>query len=301
MKVLITGATGLIGKEIVTLLNDNDISVHYLTTRKDKIESHQNYQGFWWNPKKGEIDVDCIKDVDAIINLVGATVAKRWTETYKKEIIDSRVHTANLLLKTLKEQDHNVKQIISASAIGIYPHHMTNYYEENHNEIDDSFLGEVVEKWEQAVEEFKSIGIKVSIIRIGLVLSDKGGALPQIVKPIKMCLGAAFGSGRQWQSWIHIHDLIRMFKYILDYKLEGVYNGVSPNPIKNRELTRTAAEVLRRPLILPNIPRFFMKLILGDMYVVLFSSHRVSSKKIEDKGFNIKFHHLKPALEDLLQ
>ncbi|MBT8310848.1 MAG: TIGR01777 family protein [Flavobacteriaceae bacterium] len=301
MKVLITGATGLIGKEIVTLLNDNDISVHYLTTRKDKIESGHNYQGFFWNPKIGEIDTECIKDVDAIINLVGATVAKRWTESYKKEIIDSRVQSANLLLKTLKEQNHNVKQIISASAIGIYPHHMTNYYEEDHNEVDDSFLGRVVEQWEHSVEAFKSIGVKVSIIRIGLVLSSKGGALPQIAKPIRMGLGAAFGSGKQWQSWIHITDLTRMFKYILDHELEGIYNGVSPNPIKNRELTRTTAEVLRRPLILPNIPRFFMKLILGDMYIVLFSSHRVSSKKIEDKGFNIKFHHLKPALVDLLK
>lgn len=301
MKVLITGATGLVGQEIVSLLHENEVSVNYLTTRESGIENKDNYQGFLWNPQEGSIDPDCFKDVDVIVNLVGATVAKCWTEDYKKEIIESRVLSANLLLKTLKTLDHKVKQIISASAIGVYPHHMTNYYEEDFKEVDDSFLGHVVEKWEKAVEEFTTIGIKACIFRIGLVLSDKGGALPQIVKPVKLGLGAAFGSGKQWQSWIHIQDLVAMFKYAMDYGLEGIYNAVSPNPIKNRELTRIVANVVNRPLFLPNIPRFFMKWLLGDMYVVLFSSHRVSSKKIEDKGFNIEFHHLKPALEDLLK
>ena len=121
-----------------------------------------------------------------------------------------------------------------------------------------------------------------------------------MVKPIKFGAGAAFGSGKQWQSWIHIHDLANLFLYVIENHLKGVYNGVAPNPVSNKELTRTIASVLKKPLFLPNIPKFVMKLILGEMHIILFESQRVSSKKIESKGFYFEYHHLKPALEDLL-
>jgi hypothetical protein len=301
MKVLITGATGLIGKEIVSLCHDNDISVNYLTTSKQKIETTDNYKGFYWNPKKGEIDGACIYGVDAIINLVGASVAKRWTEAHKKEILASRIRSAQLLLKTLMENDHEVKQMISASAIGIYQSSLTNYYEEDSHELNGSYLGNVVSQWENAIDEFEKIGLNVCKIRIGLVLSDKGGALQEIAKPVKFGAGAALGSGNQWQSWIHVEDLAAIFMYILKNKISGVINGVAPNPVTNKEFTRTVARVLNRPLILPNLPRFLMKQILGAMHVILFSSQRVSSKKIEDLGYSFEFHHLEPALEDLLK
>ncbi|SHJ01569.1 TIGR01777 family oxidoreductase [Algibacter luteus] len=300
MRVLITGATGLIGGEIVKLCHEKDIQVNYLTTSKSKIVQKENYKGFYWNPKANEIDVECIKDVDAIIHLAGATVSKRWTPSYKKAILSSRTQTTALLVDALKHNKHKVTQVISASAIGIYPDSLTNYYDQSHQEVSTSFLGNVVEVWEQAVDEFAKLSISVSKIRIGLVLSSEGGALTEIVKPIKFGVGAAFGSGKQWQSWIHIHDLANLFMYVLQNNLIGVYNAVAPNPVSNLELTKTAASVLNKPLFMPNIPKFFMKLILGEMHILLFESQRVSSKKIENKGFNFEYNYLEPALTDLL-
>ena len=300
MRVLITGATGLIGSEIVKLCNKKDIKVNYLTTSKSKIVQKENYQGFYWNPKSNEIDKNCFKNVDAIIHLAGATVSKRWTKSYKKEILNSRLETTALLIDSLKGETHTIKQVVSASAIGIYPDSLINYYDQSFNETSDSFLGEVVKAWEKAVDGFSELDINVSKVRIGLVLAENGGALQEMVKPIKLGAGAAFGTGKQWQSWVHIHDLANLFLYVLQKNLSGVYNGVAPNPVSNQELTKTIATVLKKPLFLPNIPKFFMKLVLGEMHTILFDSQRVSSKKIEDKGFYFKYHQ-EPALEDLLK
>ncbi|WP_033956071.1 TIGR01777 family oxidoreductase [Psychroserpens jangbogonensis] len=298
--VLITGATGLIGQEIVKVCHDNNWLVHYLTTSRNKLSSQDNYIGFYWNPDTKEIDKSCFDGVDTIINLVGASISKRWTSSHKNKILSSRTETVQLLYDTIKSNNFPIKHIISASAIGIYPSSQTNYYEEDFENISDSFLGQVVEKWEEAVNQFSSLGIKVSKIRIGLVLSEKGGALPEIAKPIRIAAGAAFGDGQQWQSWIHIEDLAQLFMYLAENRLEGVYNGVAPNPTSNSELTKVVAKVLEKPLILPNIPKLAMKLILGEMHILLFESQRVSSQKIEEAGFDFKHHHLEPAIEDLL-
>jgi uncharacterized protein (TIGR01777 family) len=301
MRVLITGATGLIGKEIVKVCQSQYIDVNYLTTSKSKISNENNYKGFYWNPETGEIDENCLQDVEAIIHLAGATVSKRWTKTYKKEILSSRINTTQLLVNTLKHHPNAVKHVISASAIGLYPDSLSKYYDEDDSAGDSSFLSHVVKEWELAVDGFTELNIIVSKVRIGLVLSKKGGALPEIIKPIKLGLGAAFGSGKAWQSWIHIEDLAHIFVFILNNKLAGVYNGVSSNPVINEDLTKLCAKVLKRPLFLPNIPEFFMKLVLGEMYTLLFMSQRVSSKKIEAAGFEFSYHHLEPALEELLK
>lgn len=300
MKVLITGATGLIGKAIVEQCHDQNISVHYLTTSKEKIEQHDDYKGFYWNPKNNEIDVACLEGVETIINLAGATIAKRWTAAYKNVIINSRLDTLRLIKETLQRENHSVKHVISASAIGIYPDSLTNYYDEETTEISTSFLGQVVEKWEAMTDTFKTLDVLVSKVRIGLVLDAEEGALPQIVKPVKFGAGAAFGSGNQWQSWIHITDLARIFVYVLNHKIEGVTNAVAPNPITNSELTKAVASVLNKPLFLPNIPKALMKLILGDMHILLFESQRVSCKQVEEEGFQFEFVNIKPTLENLL-
>lgn len=300
MTVLITGATGLIGQEIVKRCHSEGIKVHYLTTSKSKLSTEPNYKGFYWNPKTSEIDHKCFEGVTSIINMVGAPIAKRWTTSYKTELINSRTKTVQLLQDTIKAHNYNIEQVVSASAIGIYPTSLINYYEETNHEISESFLGKVVTQWESAVDGFEKLGSKVAKIRIGLVLAAKGGALPEIVKPMKFGAGAAFGSGKQWQSWIHVEDLAHLFVFALQNKFEGVYNGVAPNPVTNKELTKAAASVLKRPLILPNIPKFAMKLVLGEMHILLYESQRVSSQKIEAEGFYFKFSNLKPALEDLL-
>ncbi|WP_299213769.1 TIGR01777 family oxidoreductase [uncultured Aquimarina sp.] len=300
MKVLITGATGLIGQEIVRLCHQSKIDVHYLTTSKNKLTSEKNYRGFYWNPSADEIDSRCFEDVEVIINLVGATVAKRWTKKYKQEIIDSRVDTASLILESLKKVKHSVRHIVSASAIGIYPNSFQNYYMEDSSMEDTGFLGKVVKKWETAVEEFKILNIEVSLLRIGLVLSNKGGAFPKIANPIKQGMGAVFGNGKQWQSWIHVEDLAQMFMYVVEEELTGLYNAVAPNPISNHKLTHVIADHLAKKIVLPSVPKFMMKLILGDMHVLLFSSQRVCSDKILETGFRFKHDNITQAIEDLI-
>lgn len=300
MKILITGATGLIGSELVRLLLQNGVTVHYLTTSKDKIETQPNYRGFYWDPNQGVIDENALMGVDSIIHLAGATISKRWTSKYKQEIIESRILSSNVLFKALKDHPHSVKQIVSASAIGIYPDDLTNLYTEEDTRTDDSFLGKVVVKWEESVNKFRLLNIKVCKLRTGLVLSNKGGALVEMVKPIKMGIGSPFGSGKQIQSWIHIHDLVEMYFYAVKNELDGVYNAAAPNPVTNKKLTQQIATVLKKPLFMPNIPRFLMKLVLGEMHTILFDSQNVSSKKVEKQGFIFEYKLVDKALKQLL-
>lgn len=300
MKILITGATGLVGKEIISQCHDKGYEVNFLTTSKDKLVSKSNLQGFYWNPSKNEIDIRCFDGVFAIINLAGASISKRWTSSYKKRILKSRVDSLDTLYRSISQlPEHGIKSIISASAIGVYPDSLTNYYEEDCKEVDDSFLGRVVTAWEDKVNDFQDLGLLVSKIRIGLVLSDNGGALPQMAKPIKYYTGAAFGSGQQWQSWIHLKDLGRIFIFVLENELPGVFNGVSPNPVTNNRLVKEIAKVFKRPLFLPNIPKMVMKIILGEMSYLLFASQRVSSKKIEEEGFIFEYQNICSALKSI--
>lgn len=301
MSVLITGATGLLGSKIVEACHRKEIPVKYLTTSKEKIESKHNYQGYYWDPDNNEIDLDCFKDVEVIIHLAGATVSKRWTTSYKKTILDSRVLSARLLHRSLKSLNtHTVNHIISASAINIYPDSLTKYYDETETAVDNSFLGHVVKAWEDEIDTFFSLNIPVSKIRIGLVLAKEGGILSELKKPVNFGLGAVFGTGEQWQSWIHVDDVVRTFMYVLKYRLEGIYNAAAPNPVTHAELIKAVAKTLEKPMFLPNIPKGVMRLVLGEMHELLFASQRVGSKKLEDAGFNFKYHNLKNALADLL-
>ncbi|MCL9770826.1 TIGR01777 family oxidoreductase [Flavobacterium sp. HXWNR69] len=301
MTVLITGATGLVGKELVKLLLQNGFTVHYLSTSKSKLVSQNNYKGFYWNPKTSDIDLNALTDVEVIVHLAGATVAKKWTPSYKQEIIESRVLSTRLLYKTLQKNVHHVKQIVSASAIGIYPDDLNYIYHETDNQVDNSFLGNVVQQWEEEVNQFEKLNIKVAKIRIGIVLAKNGGALQEMAKPIKLGVGAAFGTGKHYQSWIHIEDLVAIFQFIIQNQLSGVYNGVAPYPVTNTELTKAIAKTLGKPLLLPNIPKFMMKIILGEMHEMLFSSQHVSCKKLLDLKFQFKFASLDKSLQDLLK
>lgn len=300
MKVLITGATGLIGSAITDLCLEKGISVNYLTTDKSKIKNETDYRGFYWEPKTNEIDVNCFEGVTAIINLAGASIAKKWTKSYKKEILSSRVDSLKTLyiaLKNLKREESIA--FISASAIGIYPNSLQNFYTEEETSIDSSFLGDVTEIWEKEIDQFHMLKCSVTKIRIGLVMSSEGGALPNIANAVRRYLGASFGTGAQWQSWIHVNDLARMFLYVAENRLPGIYNGVAPNPVTNTKMVKELAKVLNKPLFLPNIPRIAMRFILGEMSYILFVSQRVSSKKIEKKGFNFKFNNICRALENI--
>lgn len=300
MKILITGATGLVGKELVSLLLQNGETVHYLSTSKNKLESQSNYKGFYWNPEQGIIDENCFIGVDAIIHLAGANIGKRWTPKYKQEIIESRILSSNLLFKSLKDFPHQVKQIVSASAVGIYPDDLKKLYTETDKEVDDSFLGKVVLKGEESIDKFKLLNIKVCKLRTGLVLSNKGGVLMEMLKPIKYGLGAPFGSGRQMQSWIHIHDLAEMYYFAVRNSWQGVFNAVAPNPVTNKKLTEEIATTIKRPILLPTIPKFLMNFLLGEMHLMLFTSQNVSAQKASDNGFVFKYKIIDKALANLL-
>lgn len=301
MKVLVTGATGLIGKEIVKILHAKGIAVHFLTTSPEKIKSKTNTKGFYWNPSTGEIDENCLLGVDAIIHLAGATIASRWTKKHKEQIVESRVLSSNLLFQLLKTHPHQVKQIISASAIGIYPDSLDSNYTEEFSQYQDTFLSNVVVKWEDSVQQFSRLGVNVCKLRVGLVLSNKGGALPPLVKPIRFGIGSIFGSGKQWQSWIHVKDLARMFVFALEHNLDETFNAVAPHPVTHRELMFTIARVLKKPLFFPNTPRIIFKIILGEMHTLLFESQKVSSVKVQERGFHFQFSFAEEALKDLLK
>jgi len=297
MKVLITGATGLIGNELVSLLLKNGIYINYLTTSEDKIQNEEKYKGFLWNPHKGEIDTTCLDQVEVVIHLAGASISKRWTAAYKEEILNSRVVSTKLLYHTLKNKIHNVHQFICASAIGIYPDSTDKIYSEESIERDNSFLGYVVQKWEEAADQITQLDIKVTKIRTGLVLSAKGGVLKEMALPVKYAVGSAFGSGNQSQSWIHLRDLAGIYCYVLNNELSGIYNAVAPYPVSQNVLVKAIAKVMDKPYFMPNIPKFVMDAVLGEMHSLLFMSQNVSAKKIIGEGYQFKYLSLEKAIE----
>lgn len=301
MKVLITGATGLIGQEITKQLNAKNITVHYFSTQKSNLKNLNNYKGFYWNIPAKTIDSEAFEGVTHIIHLAGASISKRWTKSYQKEILESRILSTQLLIDFLKNNSNQVKQVITASAIGIYKSDDSTYYSEDNTTYNNSFLSEVVQQWENASQQFTSLNINVCTIRIGLVMAKNGGMLPQISAPIKFGLGAVMGNGNQWQSWIHINDLAKLFIFAIENNLIGIYNGVAPNPISHQEMTKIIAKVTKRPLFLPNIPQFIMKLFLGSMHELLFESQKVSAEKILNAGFEFEYTNFESVANDLLK
>lgn len=300
MKILIAGATGLIGQELVKQCHEANISVHYLTTRKSKIVQNPHYNGFYWNPKTKEIDRAAFEGVDAIVNLAGASVSKRWTASYKEEILSSRIDTANLLFESVKQLDRTPEHYISSSGISIYPSSMQKLYTEEDQTASDSFLGEVSVAWEAAADQFTALPMRVSKVRTGIVMDADDGALPKIVKPIRMGMGAPLGSGEQWQSWIHIEDIAGIYLFLLQNNQSGVFNGVAPSPVTNKRMTEIIAQHLAKPLWLPKVPLFMLKLLLGEMAAIAVESQLVSAQKMEAAGYRFRYVNLEKAIEDLL-
>jgi len=301
MKILITGATGLIGKKLTSDLLSEGYSVNYLTTRNSQIKSSNKINGYYWNPEKEIIDLECFKDVDTIINLAGSNIAKRWSRSNKLKILKSRTQSLNLLKDSILKNNLNIKKIISASAIGIYPSSFDRVYTENTNLISSSFLGKVVREWELAVNSFNDLKIEIAIVRIGLVLSKDAGILSKSLFPIKFGVGSFFGSGMQWQSWIHIQDISNIFCHILKNDLVGIFNGTSPNPITNKDFTIKLSKFLNRPLIFPNLPKWLMSLILGEMHIIIFESQNITCDRLNKTKFKFKFDDFDHAIADLLK
>ncbi|UOR05611.1 TIGR01777 family oxidoreductase [Hymenobacter aerilatus] len=298
-KVLISGGTGLIGTRLAEMLIDAGYEVALLSR-----EAHvERFRRFHWDPRHDDIDEHAIPYADYVINLAGASVSDgKWTEERKKEIIDSRTQGTNLLARTLARGNHHVQTFLSASAIGLYGDQGSDVVDENTLPDPDDFLADVARQWELAAQRVQALGIRTVIVRIGIVLSADGGALPVIAKPTKLGAGAPLGSGKQYMSWIHIDDLCRLFIQAMEEKeWRGVYNGVAPHPVTNREFTETLAEVLHRPLVLPKVPAFGLKLLMGEMSEIVLASQRVSADKVLQHGYRFEYPHLQEALEEIYE
>ncbi|HEY5691724.1 MAG TPA: TIGR01777 family oxidoreductase [Cyclobacteriaceae bacterium] len=296
--ILITGASGLLGTRLTELLLQKVYQVSHLSRSK----SEGPIPTFTWNVAEQEIESEALDQKDAIIHLAGAGIAdKRWTVKRKKEILDSRVKSTELLFEALKREKHQVKTFVSASAIGIYGFAGSEIVFDEDSEPADDFLAAVVKEWETAVDKIESLGIRVVKIRIGILLSEQGGALKEMMQPIKWGVGSPLGSGKQFLSWIHIDDVCQMFmKAIEDELMHGGYNAVGPNPATNKELTIALAKVLKKPLLLPNVPSFILKIVLGEMADLVLKGSKVSSDKIQKAGHKFLFPKLEEALRDLL-
>lgn len=306
MKILITGATGLIGTEIMRQCSVQKIPVHYLTTAAHKIKNTPLVKGFLWNPKAGVMDYKALDGVTHIINLAGWSIANRWTKSNKAKILNSRLESLKTLFSGVSEtKNHSVEYFLGASAIGIYPSSKTVTYTVEGKEkpqgakTPPSFLRTTVLAWEAVNLNMEKLGIKTGQLRVGLVLDAKQGALPQFVAPVKAFVGAAFGTGKQWQSWIHVHDIAALFLKLCKTQSVGVFNGVAPEPITQNQLVKAIATHFKKPLLLPNLPLFVMRLILGEMVALVSDSQKVAAKKAAALGFIFKFPNIKSALEDL--
>lgn len=288
----------MVGIRLSQLLSENGYEVSHLSRKV----SNGPYKTYLWDYKGGYIEREAITKADAIIHLAGAGVAdKRWSDKRKEEIYDSRIGSTKFLFDKVAKLNPELKYFLSASAIGIYGWDTGDTWVEESTPKGDGFLADVVADWEKEVESFRMTNISSGIVRIGVVLSDSGGALQEIARPIKLGFGAPLASGKQFLSWIHIDDLCKIFIHCLDQKVNDTLNGVAPTPVTNQELTKMIAKRLGRTLFLPNVPKFALKLVVGEMADMIIGGNRVSSKKIQQFGYEFQFPDLNTALEDIMK
>ncbi len=293
--ILITGGTGLVGQELSKLLIAKDYNVAVLSRSKPT----QGVKSFYWDYEKGILDEEAIEFADVIIHLAGENIAsKRWTRSQKQRILDSRVKTTDLLFSKTKEAIKKPGMFISASAVGFYGMEASDKVFTEEDNPGKDFLAKTAESWEKGVEKFRRIGIQTAILRIGVVLSGKGGALTKMMIPVKLGMGAGLGSGKQYMPWIEISDLSRMFLFVIEnYTSDSIYNAVAPNHINNYDYMKTFSHAMNKPFFLPNVPSFVMRLMLGDMSDILLKGNKVSSEKIQAAGFSFNF----TRVEDVIQ
>ena len=296
MKFLITGGTGLIGKSIVQLLIEKNHHINVLSRKRGEDTKQVRY--YQWSPKNQTIDFTCIDDVDVIINLAGENIFGLWTKSKKKKILESRVKSLQLLKKLIKNRPNNVKQIISASAIGIFPNSQEIIFDENSTQKGNTFLANVVKEWESEIESLKAFKINVTTVRIGMVFCELGG----IIKVLRLISKSRFlsfiGNGDQKISWIHLNDLTELFYQISQKNYHGLIHAVNNNPITMLDLITnlTNKYKLKVKLFIPAIilKSFFRLLCLGDFYEDIANSNKnVVSKRINKVYPNLKYTSLK--------
>lgn len=295
--ILIAGGTGLVGSHLIKKLKAKNYNVSILSqSANTDIENV-----FAWNIEENTIQEQAIQDVDYIINLSGENIgAKRWSKKQKNKIITSRVNSTNLIHDVLKKSNVKIKAYISASAIGYYGQETTDVIYTEKNNAGSDFLGKTCELWEKSADSFENLKIRVVKIRTAVVLTKKGGALEKMIAPINIGIGSALGNGKQYIPWIHIDDLCEIYiKAIEDVNMKGAYNAVSPEHYTNSQFTRLLSNTLKKPFWFPNVPAFMLKIIFGEMSVLLLKGSRISSEKIINSDFKFRYSSLKTAIQDL--
>ncbi|AQG80850.1 TIGR01777 family oxidoreductase [Spirosoma montaniterrae] len=299
--VLITGGTGTIGRRLTELLLQDGYQVSYLSRTLKPIANVTVYQ---WDVPKGQLNPQAIQTADHIIHLAGAGIAdERWTDARKNEILKSRTQSTELLAQALVKNTHSVKSFIASSAIGYYGGDTADRPLTETSPAGNDFLAQVTRAWERSEDLVAALGIRTVKLRTGVVLTMAGGALPKLAQPVRLGAGAPIGSGQQYISWIHLDDLCRLYiEAIKNESWQGVYNAVAPTPVTNETLTRAIAKTLGRPMLLPNIPGFVIKLMFGELAVTVLGGNYVLNKRIaEETNFRYSFGDLDRALEEELQ
>jgi len=292
--ILIAGATGLIGQELVAQLQAKGHQVSILVRKPTK---KAGIKVFLWDVERQQIDKDAFNGIDTVINLAGEGIAdKPWNQQRKQQIIDSRVKSTELLFKAIKESNAPVESYISASGVGYYGDREDEILDEESSPGHD-FMAHCCIEWEKAADRGIALGIRVVKLRTGIVLSEKGGALATFEKSIKNFVGAALGTGKQWLPWIHMDDLVNIYiKAVEDPSLFDAYNATAPSPVTNTTFTKTLAKILHRPVWPINVPKFVLKLILGEMSILPLISNNTSAQKILNTGFQFRYLNLESAL-----
>jgi uncharacterized protein (TIGR01777 family) len=296
-RILITGATGMIGKKLINALQE---SGHTVSVLSRKLRDIPGAKVFLWDVYSGHIDADCMTGINTVIHLAGENIAQqRWTAKRKQQIIDSRVLSTQLLYKTIKESNADVDTFISASAAGYYGDCGDEILTEE-SPAGYGFMAQCCKQWEDAVDKGKYLGLRIVKFRTGVILAKGEGALASLEKPIKFFLGAPLGTGKQWIPWIHLDDIISMYKNAVESPLmAGAYNACAPFPVTNDTLTKAIASKLTRPVWPFHVPEKVLKLILGEMSEVVFISSNTSAQKLLSADFKFKYTQLIDALSDI--
>lgn len=295
--ILITGGTGLIGSKLLDSIDKSVYNVYVLTRKKSYKENGVNYIN--WDPENSILDISHIKNLYSVINLAGESIdGSRWTSNYKRKILDSRVNSTRLLFNKVKEMKELPKSFISASATGFYEVNTDNPQAET-DLPGNNFLSDVVQQWEKEILKFKSLGLRTTTFRIGLVLSKDGGVLKRLYPIFKFFLGVPIGSGKQMISWIHESDMIGLINMAIESnKLEGIYNAVAPEIITNTEFTKSLLKSLNRfsyPSII-KAPSFIVRILFGEQSDLVLNGLNISSEKIMQSNYKFKFTKLSSAL-----
>ncbi|MCU0309366.1 MAG: TIGR01777 family oxidoreductase [Acidimicrobiales bacterium] len=297
MKIAVTGSTGLIGSALVRSLSADGHEVTSVV-RRPPLAGERAVR---WDPMEGTIDAQGLEAMDAVVHLAGAGIGdKRWTDSYKRQVLESRTKGTSLLARTLAGLDAPPSVLVSGSAIGIYGDTGDTPTDESETPADD-FLADVVVQWEAAAAPAAEAGIRVPFLRTGIVLSPAGGALAKLLPLFRFGLGGRMGKGTQWWSWISLDDEVGVIRWLLDNEVAGPVNAVAPEPVTNAELTKTLGAVLRRPTALP-VPAFGPKLLLGSELAeaLLFTSARVTPGVLLEHGFEFAHPDLESALRSML-